>query len=304
MLRRLVPGAAERLRLFDADLFDAATFAPGIAGCQFVFLLATPFGLEAAGNKYKSTAEAVVDAVRAILRQCEESKTVKRVIHTASISAASPLMKQGSGAAGYKESISESCWTPLDVDYPLRSAHFDKYILSKLQSEQELLSYNAGERPAFEVVTLPLGLVAGDTLLGRVPETMESAVSPVSRNEAYSGLPRILQQLLGSLPLVHVDDVCEALVFCMERPSVAGRFLCAAAYPTIHDVAGHFAENFPHLDILRETEAVARVQLEGDKLGDLGFRYKYGMEEILDSSVACAARLGSLDTTRLNLQKG
>ena len=40
-----------RLRLFDADLFDAATFAPAIAGCQFVFLLATPFGLEAAGNK-------------------------------------------------------------------------------------------------------------------------------------------------------------------------------------------------------------------------------------------------------------
>ena len=127
-----------------------------------------------------------------------------------------------------------------------------KYVLSKLQSEQELLSYNAGESPAFEVVTLPLGLVAGDTVLGHVPETIESAASPVSRNEAYSGLPRILQQLLGSLPLVHVDDVCDALVFCMERPSAAGRFLCAAAYPTIHDVAGHFAEKFPHLDILRE----------------------------------------------------
>jgi uncharacterized protein YbjT (DUF2867 family) len=51
MLRRLVPGAAERLQLFDADLFDAATFAPAIAGCRFVFLVATPFGLEAAGNK-------------------------------------------------------------------------------------------------------------------------------------------------------------------------------------------------------------------------------------------------------------
>ncbi|RLN11528.1 vestitone reductase-like [Panicum miliaceum] len=254
--------------------------------------------------QYKSTAEAALDAVRAILRQCEESKTVKRVIHTASVSAASPLMKQGSGAAGYKDFISESCWTPLDVDYPLRSAHFDKYILSKVQSEQELLSYNASERPAFEVVTLPLGLVAGDTVLGRVPETMESAVSPVSGNEAYSGLPRILQQLLGSLPLVHVDDACDALVFCMERPSVAGRFLCAAAYPTIHDVADHFADKFPHLDILRETEAVARVQPEGDKLGELGFRYKYGMEEILDSSVACAARLGSLDAAKLSVQKG
>lgn len=127
-----------------------------------------------------------------------------------------------------------------------------KYILSKLQSEQELLSYNGGESPAFEVVTLPLGLVAGDTVLGRAPETLESAVSPVSRNEPYFGLPRILQQLLGSLPLVHVDDVCDALIFCMQRPSIAGRFLCAAAYPTIHDVAGHYSKKFPHLDILKE----------------------------------------------------
>ena len=38
----------------EADLFDAATFAPAIAGCQFVFLVATPFGLENADSKVKS----------------------------------------------------------------------------------------------------------------------------------------------------------------------------------------------------------------------------------------------------------
>jgi hypothetical protein len=103
------------------------------------------------------------------------------------------------------------------------------------------------------VVTLPLGLVAGDTVLGRVPETLVHAVSPVSRDEFGFAFLRLLQRLLGSLPLVHVDDVCDALVFCMERrPSIAGRFLCAAAYPTIHDVVGHFASKFPRLDILKE----------------------------------------------------
>lgn len=77
--------------------------------------------------QYKSTAEAAVAAVRVILRQCEESKTVKRVIHTASISTASPLKdKEAEGSGdGYKDFISESCWTPLNVDYHLRSAHFD-----------------------------------------------------------------------------------------------------------------------------------------------------------------------------------
>ncbi|GJN38974.1 hypothetical protein PR202_gb28060 [Eleusine coracana subsp. coracana] len=296
LLRRLVPGAAERLRLFDADLFDAASFAPAIAGCQFVFLVATPFGLESASSKYKSTAEAVVDAVRVILQQCAESKTVKRVIHTASISTASPL----------KDFISESCWTSLDVDYPLRSAHFDKYILSKLQSEKELLSYNAGDHPAFEVVTLALAVVAGDTVLGRVPETLEFTVSPVSRNEPCFGFLRLMQRLLGSVALVHVDDVCDALVFCMERPSIAGRFLCAAAYPTIHDVVDLYATKFPHLDVLKETETVVtRVLPDGGKLGALGFRYKYGLEEILDDSVARAARLGCLDVAKLSsVQKG
>ncbi|TKW22078.1 hypothetical protein SEVIR_4G205300v4 [Setaria viridis] len=297
LLRRLVPGAAERLRLFEADLFDAATFAPAIAGCQFVFLVATPYGLEAASSKYKSTAEAAVDAVRAILRQCEESKTVRRVIHTASLAAASPLKEPDAGAGAYKDFISESCWTPFNVDYPLRSAHFDKYILSKLQSEQELLSDNAGESPAFEAVTLPLGLVAGDTVLRRAPETLEHAVSPVSRNELGFAFLRLLQRLLGSLPLVHVDDAYDALVFCMERrASIAGRFLCAAAYPTIHDVAGHFASKFPHLDILEETEAVvARAQPAEDKVGELGFRYKYSMEEILDGSVACVRGVEMFD---------
>jgi hypothetical protein len=37
--------------LFEADLYDAASFAPAIAGCQFVFLVATPSAGEAAASK-------------------------------------------------------------------------------------------------------------------------------------------------------------------------------------------------------------------------------------------------------------
>ena len=129
--------------------------------------------------------------------------------------------------------------------------HLQKYTLAKLQSEQELLRYNDGESPAFEVVTLPLVLVAGDTVLGHAPKTLEHAVSPVSRKEFSFMFLRLVQGLLGSEPLVHVDDACDALLFCMERPSIAGRFLCASAYPSIHDITDHYANKFPHLDVLR-----------------------------------------------------
>nr|CAB3471015.1 unnamed protein product [Digitaria exilis] len=339
LLRRLVPGAAEsgRLVLFEADLYDAATFAPAIAGCQFVFLVATPMRHDATSTKvlrsdlpthpqksiemlirtktsqtdrvlnlapgwhaqYKSTAEAARDAARVILRECAASGTVKRVIHTGSMSTCSPL-KQDS--TGFKDAVDESCWTSLDVDYPLRSAKYDEYMLSKLVSEQELLGYNAGESPAFEVVTVPCSVVAGDTLQGGSTVSMDGVMSPVTRDEHHFGVLRMLQQLLGSVPLTHVDDVCDALVFCMEQPSMAGRFLCAAAYPTVADIVDHFAAKYPHLDILRVKEALPSVQAHSNKLGELGFRYKYRMEEILDGTIDCAVRFGFLDASKLIVQ--
>jgi nucleoside-diphosphate-sugar epimerase len=65
-------------------------------------------------SQYRDTTEAAVDATRAILDQCERSKTVRRVIHTGSMVAAAPLREDGEG---YKEFINESCWTPLGIPY-------------------------------------------------------------------------------------------------------------------------------------------------------------------------------------------
>jgi len=45
------------------------------------------------------------------------------------------------------------------------------------------------------------------------------------------------------------------------------------------------------------------VQAHSDKLGELGFRYKYRMEDILDGSIDCAVRLGILDASKLSVQE-
>ncbi|KAK3134236.1 hypothetical protein QOZ80_6AG0546680 [Eleusine coracana subsp. coracana] len=304
LLRRLVPGAAEsgRLALFNADLYDASTFAPAIAGCRFVFLVATPFQHDATSTKYTSAAEATLDAARVILKQCVESKTVQRVIHVGSMASSSPLKAD---STGFKDAIDESCWTPLNVDYPHRNEQFHEYTMSKLLSEKEFLAYNESESPAFEVVTVPCALVAGDTLQdqGHATEALECAASPVTRDEVRFGSLRMLQRLTGSVPLVHVDDVCDALVFCMEQPSMAGRFLCAAVYPTLYEIGGYFADKYPHLDLLKETEVLPTVQAHSDKFGELGFTYKYGMQEILDGSIQCAVRFGSLDPAKIRVQE-
>ncbi|KXG20503.1 hypothetical protein SORBI_3010G211000 [Sorghum bicolor] len=265
LLRRMVPGAAEsgRLVLFEADLYDAATFAPAIAGCQFVFLVATPLRHDATSTKRTRITRCSFDEkedlsdffcfalgrppahdMRAVQehgggssgRGAGDPPAVRGIqdgerassTPAACMVACSPLEED---PTGFKDAVDESCWTPLDVDYPLRNADFDEYIVSKLVSEKELLAYNAA------------------VWLG------------------------------------------------------AGSCTCAAAYPTFGDVVGHFAAKYPHLDIRKETEVWPSVQAPSDKLGELGFRYEYGMEEILDGSIDCPVRLGILDASKLIVQE-
>ncbi|XP_037484265.1 putative anthocyanidin reductase isoform X3 [Triticum dicoccoides] len=256
-LLRGLPGAAERLVLFEADIYDAASFEPAIQGCEFVFLVATPLQHNSGSSKYKDTTEATLDATRTILQQCERSKTVKRVIHTGSVVTASPLREDGDG---YKEFVNESCWTPLGLSCDHSNEYMDAYVSSKTISEEELLKYNDDffEGRAFDVVVLAL---------------------------------------LGSVPLVHVDDVCEAHVFCMEKSSdvVGGRYLCTTAHTNMHDILEHYARMHPELERIKEVVGEGlRVQANTNKLVELGFKYKYGAEEVLDGSVDCGKRLGLL----------
>uniref|UniRef100_J3MGC5 3-beta hydroxysteroid dehydrogenase/isomerase domain-containing protein n=1 Tax=Oryza brachyantha TaxID=4533 RepID=J3MGC5_ORYBR len=127
------------------------------------------------------------------LRQCAESKTVKRVIHTASISAAfnvspPPLFFKNTMQKRRKEKGGRN-------QIETNRDHSQEYVLAKMLSEKELLSYNDGESPAFEAATLPCTLVAGDTVLGRVPDTLEHAVSPLAGNESSFMFLRLVQRM-------------------------------------------------------------------------------------------------------------
>ncbi|TQE08413.1 hypothetical protein C1H46_005888 [Malus baccata] len=84
-------------------------------GCEFVFHVATPMQHNNLSSQYKDTAEAAVAGVRIIADSCIRSQTVKRLIYTASVLAASPRTEDG---AGFKPYLDESCWTPLDVSFP------------------------------------------------------------------------------------------------------------------------------------------------------------------------------------------
>ena len=55
-----------------------------------------------------------MDGVKSIAEACLQSGTIRRLIYTASMAAASPLKEDGSG---FKDSMDETCWTLLDLSF-------------------------------------------------------------------------------------------------------------------------------------------------------------------------------------------
>jgi len=288
-----LPGADTRLFLFEADIYDPDTFGSAIEGCEFVFLVATPLVHEPHNTKCKDTTESSLQGIHKILKFCEQSGTVRRVVYTGSVVATSPWKED---FTGYKDFIDESNWTTIDLPYPHYTDHLRGYTSSKTLSEKEILKYNREGEGGLEVVSLDCGLVGGDTILPYTPAgSVLVIVSPFTGNEQCHIALKFLQGLLCSVPLVHIDDVCEAHIFCIERPVMAGRFLCAVDCPTMKDFVDYFAQKFPDLKLIKEVEGEGkRVKGCSQKLVDLGFKYKFGVEETLSASVECTKRLGGL----------
>jgi len=71
--------------------------------------------------QFRSIEEAAIAGVKSIAEICIESRTVRRLIYTGTVVAASPLKDDESG---YKDFIDETCWTPLrSLHLPLSAFH-------------------------------------------------------------------------------------------------------------------------------------------------------------------------------------
>ncbi|XP_073269523.1 NADPH HC-toxin reductase 1-like isoform X1 [Primulina huaijiensis] len=282
-------GADTRLKLFEADIYKPEEFEEAIQGCEFVFHAATPL-LHSPGFKHDNMVDATVDSARSIASICIRSGTVRRLVYTASVVAASPLKEDGSG---YKEVMDETCWTPLDFSRPYSNIVLQEYTLSKTLAEKEILRSGNGK---IEVVTLACGLVGGETLMPSTPGSLQSILAPLTNDEsAYNSL-KFLEELLARVPIVHVEDVSNAHIFCMKEDSISGRFLCFNGYVSIAEIASYYRSKYPEFSIKkerfeclkRETKCVSTLLTEG------GFEYKFDWKMVLDDSLSYAKRKADL----------
>ncbi|CAN6710831.1 unnamed protein product [Malus baccata var. baccata] len=269
-LLKSLPDADARLVLFEADIYNPIEFEHAIEGCEFVFHVATPLQ-HTENSQYKNITEAAIAGAKSIA-ECS------------SVVAASPLKEDGSG---FGNLVDETCWTPLSLSFAGTNGYRKAYVDSKTLAEREILSYGNQKNGGLEVVTLACGLVGGDALLPFTSSSVAVFISQLTNSATEYQLLRFLEELVGKIPIVHIDDVCDAHIFCMEKPSISGRFLCASSYVSSAEIATYYQQNYPIFQVKPEyLDGPKREIVWGStKLEEKGFEYKYCTKMILDDCI-------------------
>ncbi|KAE8650234.1 putative anthocyanidin reductase [Cucumis sativus] len=282
-----LPNATTNLVLFEADIYKPHQFEAAITGTHFVFHLATPLR-HTHGSQYENTTEASVTATKMIAKFCVESGTVRRLIYTASMVSMSPMKEDGSG---FKEFVDESCWTPLNLSYPFSDSFLQEYLESKTRTEKELLKFGESEESErLEVVSLVCGLVVGESPHpSSILSTMVTFSQFIDESELFKYF-RFLEELEGKVTLIHINDVCDAHIFCMEQSSIDGRFLCASSFLSSSDIVNYYRLHHPQLKQkhgVSEEVPHRNINMNSNKLIERGFIYKYDGDMILEDAFRC-----------------
>nr|GME09439.1 anthocyanidin reductase ((2S)-flavan-3-ol-forming)-like [Ipomoea batatas]GME17221.1 anthocyanidin reductase ((2S)-flavan-3-ol-forming)-like [Ipomoea batatas] len=290
-------GADERLKLFEADLLNKSEqIEQAIHGCEFVFLVATP--TPQAG---RLNVDEIVEGVKNVAYACSRCGSVRRLIYTASTGAASPLKEDGSG---FKGVMDETCWTPLPLPFHHSNDSLMKlkdYMESKTLAEKEMLKIGNDEE-GLEVVSLALGAVGGDTCLWYCPYSVSVLFSHLIHDENGHKSLKFVEDLLGKIPIVHIEDVCDAHIFAMKAPngSMSGRFLCANSFVSAAEIANYLRHNYNEFLVnLQDQDCIMngperQVVLNYEKLLHKGFTYKKSLKDVVDDSISCGRRFGHL----------
>ena len=177
-----LPGAQEKLQIFDADLSNPETFNDAIQGCTGVFHLAHPMDVEGKEPEEAVTKRAL-EGTLGILRACIDSKTVKRVVYTSSLATILFNSKQ-------LEETDETTWSEVDLCRSNKLVS-SSYLVSKTVVERTALEF--AERNGLDLVTVVLPIVVGPFVCPNVPASVYMGLAPIFGNFYFDHTRTILQ---------------------------------------------------------------------------------------------------------------
>ncbi|XP_047983021.1 vestitone reductase-like [Salvia hispanica] len=271
-----LPGASERLRIFNADLDEPDTFAAAIEGCDGVFHMAHPLDF-AEKDTEEVKLKRVTTALHGILRACADSKSVRRVVYTSSVSAA--LFSAATN--------DENSWTDVELIRSLNTFG-GPYVVTKTVAERAAIDL-AAELDLDLVSVLPTW-ITGPFICPNLPDTVHISMALINGDKGH-------YQHLKEASLVHVDDVARAHIHLLEYPEAKGRYIVAAAQFTIDELSHFLAAKYPHYqmpssDVWKDVTAVKSSGLSTKKLEETGFKYENGLDEMFDDAIKACKEKG------------
>ncbi|KAK4759736.1 hypothetical protein SAY87_022867 [Trapa incisa] len=276
------------LKIFKADLTEEGSFDAAVAGCQFVFLVATPVNF-ASQDPENDMIKPAIQGVLNVLKACSKAKTIKRVILTSSAAAVSINNLPGSGLV-----VDEKDWTDVEFLTSEKPPTWG-YPVSKTLAEKA--AWKFAEENNLDLVAVIPSLMAGRSLTLEVPSSVCLGMSPLTGNEFLLNGLKGMQMLSGSISITHVEDVCRAHIFLAEKELASGRYICCATNTSVPNLAKFLSERYLQYQVkteLGELPSKAKLIISSEKLVNQGFSFKYSMEDIYDESVEYLKEKGLL----------
>ncbi|XP_071727197.1 putative anthocyanidin reductase [Rutidosis leptorrhynchoides] len=296
-------GGGDQLRLFKCDLNEEGSFDEAVQGCHGVFHVAASMDVivKPADDDEFVQSNVIDPAIKGalnILKSCLRSKSVKRVVFTSSISTLTAKNNQG----GWMPMVDESCQIPIDVVWNSKTSGW-VYVLSKRLTEEAAFQF-ANEN-GIQLVSIITTTVAGPFLTSTVPLSIRFLLSPVTGDSTLLPVLSSVNSRMGSIALVHTEDICNAHLYLMEHDQAQGRYICCTDSCTLSQLVHHFSKVYPSLTSQRvvetEIESVP-TQISSKKLTDLGFKYKYGLHEVIQRTVDYCIDYGFLPPTEKQIK--
>ncbi|KAL3734183.1 hypothetical protein ACJRO7_023518 [Eucalyptus globulus] len=285
-----LPQAKTHLTLWKADLNEAGSFDEAINGCTGVFHVATPMDFESKDPE-NEVIKPTVEGVLGIMRACAKAKTVRRLVFTSSAGTVDVQEHR-------KPVYSEEDWCDMDFVLATKMTGW-MYFVSKTLAEKA--AWKFAEENNIDLISIIPSLVVGPFIMSSMPPSLITGLSPITRNEAH-------YSIMKQGHFVHTDDLCESHIFLFEHPEAKGRYICSSHDASIVEVANLLRKKYPEYDIPTEFEGVDEnmqsVTFCTKKLLDLGFKYKYTLEDIFAGAVETCREKGLLPLSHEKHVKG
>nr|ABY25290.1 dihydroflavonol 4-reductase [Evolvulus glomeratus] len=275
-----LPKADKNLRLWRGVLEEEGSFDEAIEGCEGVFHVATPMDFDSEDPE-NEVIKPTVKGILGIIDSCAKSKSVKRIVFTSSAGTVDIQENQ-------KSLYDETCWSDLDFIYAKKMTGW-MYFASKILAEKE--AWKSTKEKQIDFISIIPPVVVGPFITPTFPPSLITALSPIMGNESHC---RHIKQ--GQF--VHIDDLCEALMFLYEHPKAQGRFICSSHHTTIHDIAKMIRHNWPEYNVPNEFKGIEKdievVSFSSKKLLDMGFQFKYTLEDMYRGAIETSRNKGLL----------